>query len=544
MRFDAPLISSVFVVVAVRLLTIPLGFWTAEELRLAQSLLTFEGNGAPLHVALARLTHFFVRDPFAALVTLSVLASAAAAAAIVQTGRIVLGSSWTGVGVALFVLLSPAMLVFGPLPSAEALTIAFLAAAFLFLAMGRPELFALAAAAAIGVWPRLAPAMLVVVAIGCAVLPRRLRAMTTFGAALAVLFLPIARMPAWPTLDLSLDPGSLLRFTAHPWGAKFLSLPLLSLVAVGAALVVWRARRFALWRDAEARSAVDHARPPLVAMLAFTAVHVGFCIVAADPDEGVQPVIPAVLTMGFLAASAVARWPVSVAVAGSLYAAASIAYTWPLLRERNRHEAPGVMAMEHVRRSLPPGAIIVADPDLVPLAHLAGGRPEIITPERFDEIARRGHPELYLLMHGRSEAPDARVFAWSDSDAYGKLTTEKYRVVSLVPQPRARRYIGAAGVYAHESSPERGEWRWLQGDAVIELAPVAPRVALRFRLPEDAPIDSNRLLVGGTTVELPRGRSVEVIVPSSTTLAVRCERTFHPRDGRHLAVQLIGVEQR
>ena len=37
------------------MLTVPAGFWTAGEVRLADKLLTFDGSGSPLVIALARL---------------------------------------------------------------------------------------------------------------------------------------------------------------------------------------------------------------------------------------------------------------------------------------------------------------------------------------------------------------------------------------------------------------------------------------------------------------------------------------------------------
>ncbi|HUP48144.1 MAG TPA: hypothetical protein VNA04_05065 [Thermoanaerobaculia bacterium] len=546
-RSRGPLISAVLAVAAIRLLTLPYGFWNAGEVRFAQALQTFDplrqqpdAPGYPLYVALGRLIHFFVRDPFAALVVLSVAASILSAWLIGRLAGSLLGSAWSGAAVAILVLLSPAMIVFGPLPNAESVALACVAAALLFLVEKKPEPFALAAAAAIGVRPQLAPAMLVVFAAGCAVLPRKLRAGTLFSGALLLVFVPMAEAIGagllWEWLGPHLRPHAaadflgaggretLLRFTAHPWGGKALSLPLLA-AATGGMLVALRR-----YRSVAA-----------LAIGGMGAVHLLVCLLTASPSDGVQPILPALLPAGFFAVAALARWPIAAAGFSALFATVSLVYGWPLIEERTRRAAPAVMAMRYAARTLPAGAVLVADPDLAPFA---AGHPAVITPEKFDEVARRHEVDLYLLMHGRSHAAGARVFEWSDSDAYGKLTTEKFRVVSLVPQPPAQRYVGGSGVYVHESSPERGEWRWLTRNAVIEVVAAAPSLALRFRLPHDAPMEANRLLVGGTAIDVLRGSSVEVVVPFVPQLVVRAERSYLPRDGRDLAIQLVALEQR
>ncbi|HET7705145.1 MAG TPA: hypothetical protein VFM36_03600, partial [Thermoanaerobaculia bacterium] len=177
----------------------PAGFWTAGEVRLADTLLTFDGSGSPLVIALARLVNVFVRDPFLTLVALSVIASVAAAVFIgLSCGRI-FGSPWTGAAVAVTALLSPALLMFGPLPDVESVAIASAAATLFCFVTRRPELFAISAAAAIGARPDMAPAMLAMFVIGIAVLPRKGRSIAAFAAATLILFVPLHELVVFET---------------------------------------------------------------------------------------------------------------------------------------------------------------------------------------------------------------------------------------------------------------------------------------------------------------------------------------------------------
>lgn len=506
-----------------RIAALPAGWWEAAEIRFAQALLTFDPSrlqpeppAYPVYVALGRMVHVFVRDGFIALVTLSVIASILAALLIGRLASSIFASPWAGAATAAVVLLSPALLVFGPLPNAESVALALVAGTFTALAAGRGDLFAFLAAASIGARPQIAAAMVAAVIAGSFVIAARARIAVIFLITLTAIFVPVVEAAGFPrAVEMSLRPESFVRFVAHPWGGKLLSFPLLAFAAAGA---VTAARRY--------RSV------PVAAIVTFTAVHIATALLFASEFDGVRPVLPSLLGVGLLAIAAVARWPLIAAALSAVFAIASHAYTRPLLDAR-RTLSPAMQAARAMPRS-----VVVADPDLAPFG-------PFVTPERHDEIVRRNPVHLHLLMHGRSEVAGARSFEWRDSDAYGKLTTERFRVVSLVPQPPSRRYAARSGVYPHESSPERGEWRWLSPRAEIELPSLSgATVALRLRLPADAPIESNRITIGSTIVDVTRGRTVEAIVPAHRVLTIESARSFSPGDGRELAVQLVGIEQR
>ena len=494
----------------VRLLTLPQGFWEGEEIRFANALLTFdpfhlhpEPPGYPLYVALGRIVNVFITNPFASLVTLSVVASIAGSWLVAR---------FAGPAAALFLFLSPALLVFGPLPNSESVTLALIAAAFYSLHRGQQDLFAVYAAAAIGARPQIAVAMLVTFAV---TRPRR-RSLLLFAATLFICFVPLFEVvdPGWAarTYDAmhraSEATGATgkelgMRFIAHPWGSKFLALPLLLLAAVGAVRYPWRV-------DAKT------VAPPLI----FGIVHLLFAFFFLDHSDGVQPVLPALLPMAMLAG----RVPFAPILA-VLYAAGSIAYAWPVLQAR-RGPSPPMQAI----RAIPPGQVVLYEPSLQAHAFSPNAHP-IRDFGRFESVV--------VLADGGSSTPGAQTFSWPDSDAYGKITTERYRVVSLIPFPRERRYIARSGVYPFERTARGEEWRWLAKEAVLDIPRAGSAITLQLGLPPNAP--ANRVTVNGTAVDVPPGGSVAVTVPYAPVLTIRSERAFMA--GRELAVQLLSLEQ-
>src|SRR5207237_7125759 len=68
-----------------------------------------------------------------------------------------------------------------------------------------------------------------------------------------------------------------MRFIAHPWGPKLLSLPLLAIAAAGAVMLARKRDSLAL------------------GVALFGAAHLSLCFVAADRRAGVQLVLPAVV---------------------------------------------------------------------------------------------------------------------------------------------------------------------------------------------------------------------------------------------------------
>ena len=483
-RVGPAVVAATLIVAVVRLLSIPRGFWTSEEVRHAQALLTIDSGGttSPLFVGLARLLNVFVRDPFLSLVVVSVIASTAATFLIALASARLFGNAVAGSAVAVVAMLSPAMLVFGAQPNADSLVVAFVAAAFWCFVDGKPWLCALAVAAAMGTRPSL------------------------FG------FDAVGG-------DLHFRPGLIARYVAHPWGGKWLSLPLLAAATAGLVIAARRYRRAAI-----------------IALGAFAAVQIAIAVTTASGHDGVRPALAAVPAVAFFAVAAVARWPLVAAVASILYAAASISYAWPVVAER-RLVSPAVNALRHAGN-----AVIVAAPDLVSFASVVAA--VAVTPERIAEFVHRGDVELELLVHGRSASAGAVTFEHVASEACGKLTSERFHRVSLVPQPPATRFHAPSGVFEIESAPDRGEWRWLAREAIIILPDMnADSVSLRLALPADAPLESNRVTIDGKTVEVLRGSAAEVTVAPSAQLTIRSETSFAPGDGRELAVQLLGLRQ-
>jgi hypothetical protein len=513
-----PAILAAVIVGVIRILSAPKSFWADDQAGLAKALLTLDGDAGahPLFLALARLVNVLVRDPLISLTALSVIASMSAAMLIALTAGRIFDRAWLGAGAALVALLSPAMLVSGPMPDAESVTFALVAATFYCLVERKPELFAVAAVASIGARPDIAPAMIAVYLIGLAVMPRKGRSLVVLAVSAIAVFAPLGAPEFFPA-EFRFRRELAVRFIAHPWGGKFLSLPLLAAAAAGVFVSLKRLRQAAV-----------------VALAAFGAIHLLICILSASSFDGVQPMLPAILPVAFFAVAAFSRWPIAGASLAAVFAAASLAYAWPAVAEHARNEAPPVAAMKHVSRAGSRALHVIAAPDLAPFSSVA------LTPERLDEFAQKPGAGVQLVVHGRSEEPNAIVFERRANDVCRKLVSDRFHVVSVVPLPSSRRYTAHSGVYHLESSPERAEWRWLAKESLIEPA-AGGAARLRFRLPDDAPLHSNRLTIGDQVVEIARGATVEIALAPTSQIVIRAERSFTAADGRDLSVQLISV---
>ena len=166
---------------------------------------------------------------------------------------------------------------------------------------------------------------------------------------------------------------------------------------------------------------------------------------------------------------------------------------------------------------------------------------------------------LVLLGDGGTHDPDARVFSWPDSDAYGKLTRNHYRVVTADPITPGQRYVPVSGVYPIERNPQGEEWRWLAKRAAIRLPLMhGPAATLTMQLSHDAPYEANEVHVLVNGVEAAKGvvgRSESAIqvplpmkddFPIELTIAAQQsfspENVLHNQDPRILSVQLVRVE--
>ncbi|MGZ5492708.1 MAG: hypothetical protein ACXW3E_04135, partial [Thermoanaerobaculia bacterium] len=484
-----------------------------------------------------------VRDPFAALLALSVIAAALGAWLVALAAAELLGSDWAGGAAALVIYFSPAMLVFDALPNPEGLAVALIAAAILAMVRGNSLWFGILAAAAIGVRPEIAPAMFVMVLVFVLSGGGLLKTIAGFVVVLVLCFVPLVEAIGTSSLAgyaranyIALRTSSqaaglhgrelLLRFIAHPWGATWTFFPLLIAAAIGFVITLRR------------------ARAPAATLAAFALAHVVFCLAFADRADGVQPVIPALVVIAIFAAAALTRWPKVAFAIAVAYAIAGFAYAWPVLHLRRTRPAPPAAAMRYARRVLPRHSVLLYEPSLEAWARFS--RFDVAPIRDFDRYADRPGTPLFLLADGGSKTAGAAVFEWPDSDAYGKVTTDHDRVVSLIPLPPNTRYKSLGGLYSFERTADGREGRWLAGDAIIELpSRGSPVVHLRFALPGDAPIEENTISVNGEKVTVLRGQAADLAFRTSSPLRLHASRTFSsPRDQRSLAVQLIAVEQR
>jgi hypothetical protein len=548
---------AVVILLTVDVMTLPKTYWQSEEVRFGQALFTFdplqqqpEPPAYPLYVALGRLLNFFVHDPFFALLALSVISTVAGVVITSLLATELFGNAWSGAAAALVLYLSPAMLIFGPLPNAEAVAMALIAAALLALVRGNAIWFGIFAAAAVGALPPIAVAMLVMAGVAPAISPamRRVSAAVIGGATLLLCFVPLIEairgrvgyyvFTNYAALKTSsaaagLDGRELvLRFIAHPWGSKWLSFPLLIAAVIG----------FAMLCGGRFLNRPSPVEKPASTLAAFAVAHLLFCFAVADRGDGVQPVIPSMIAVAMFAAAALSRWPRIAFAAALVYGAGAFVYAWPVLYDRHRVPSPPAAAMRYARQQLPADAMLLYEPSLEAWAR--SSRFSIAPIRDFDRYADQKIP-LFVLGDGGSTMQHARIFFWPDSDAYGKVTTNRYRVVSLIPFPPPVRYRSLGGVYGFERTSDE-EWRWLAGDAIVELPRLGTRVAsVRLALPRDAPIDSNSVNINGSTVTVPRGGSISFSFPASSILRIHSARSFtSPRDRRTLAVQLLSLEQR
>ncbi|HEV8632353.1 MAG TPA: hypothetical protein VGV61_18710, partial [Thermoanaerobaculia bacterium] len=269
----------------------------------------------------------------------------------------------------------------------------------------------------------------------------------------------------------------LARFVAHPWGPKALALPVLVLALLGAAALL--------------RSGGRRALPLLV----LAAANLAFALAVMDPGDAVRYALPTLLGVAFLAAVGLRalatslRAPAAMWAAVGVLAAGFVAYTLPLLHERRLTPSPPAQALAWAAAHLPRQALLVIDPPLAP--HAAEGladRDLALADPGLSALARAGDRPAWLLADGDSRWPGAVTFAWPPSDAYGKLTRGYYRVVTWSPIPPACAYDARRGVYGWEPSPRQPQWRWLDEEAVLRLAPRgAAAVELVLGLPASAP---------------------------------------------------------
>lgn len=573
------------VVLLSRLASLPRTPWELDEFHFIEGVRDFDPSkyhphppGYPLFIGLGKLVDAILDDPFRSLIVVSVVSCVIGFLALAATFRQYLGDGALAAAGALLFYLSAGMLVHSPLALADAAAMMFLFLAF--YAMSRlpqdgTERRAIAAgmwtAAAIGCRPQicipLLPAFLM-----CLWMLRanRLRAIAvaTFSFVCLMWFVPLMDAAGgWDGLvayevkqgryfvehDAAQSRGSVgagelvARFIAHPWGSKYVTLPLIVAIALGAAPFG------------------RHLRKAMGPLVVFCAIHLVFALVAMDPADGVRYSLPAmtlfalIAAFGFDTVRRLAQWKGVPWMAAALFALLSWWYAKPILKARYTTPSPVAAAAEWANAHFAPGAVVLYQLGLRPQAEYLMSRFPSMSIERgLTEYFDRPDVPLWIFADGGSTVAEAKTFSWPESDAYGKLTRNVYRRVTLDPVRPAERYLPVRGVYALERTIDGLEWRWLQREAVIRTPHAqAQTVTLTFRLSPSTPYETNRihLVVNGREAGAADARrdaaaiaDVPILAGAQNEIRIVSEREFKPaetlknRDPRTLAVQLVSIE--
>lgn len=579
-------IAGALVVLLTRLLTLPRTPWELDELLFTRGVIDFEPQdsrphppGYPLLIGLGKVVRLFVDDPWLALVVLSVIASVIGFIAFARAVATMTADRTTGCIASLVFYFSASMLVHGTLALSDATMLMFVALALLAGAQLRAEPRAVTAAAfglwisaAIGTRPQMAIALVPVFAVVVTTMKswrHRALAVGAMGLVSLLWFAPlVAEAGGWNDYlalqkmqathfaehDAAESRGARsiasvgVRFVLHPWGPKEIALPLMIAALAGVVVLARQQRRAVM--------------PAAV----LSAIHVAFAVFAMDPADGARYSLPSMFFVAIAAAAGVvalgrlARLRAVAWIAIAAFAIASFAYASPILLTRRSVASPPAQAAAFAQKNYPVSTVILYDLSLRPHAqHLFEGFRVLPTEEGLQQFYARADVPLVHLADGGSQNSAAQEFSWPASDAYGKLTRNLYRVVSLEPVPPASRFRPVRGVSAPERTVDGHAWRWLEPEAVLDLPLLdATEVRIRLGLSADFPVVANRveILMNGQpagSADVTR-QGVEMIVPlpaaQSRTITIRSAQSFVPaavagnRDVRTLAVQLLSLEQR
>lgn len=538
--------------------------------------------GYPLFIAVGHLVNAVTQDPFISLVGISVVSSVIGFPFLLLAFKN-LGRDWrTGLAGAALFYLSPVMLVHSALPLSDPPALMMLSVT-LWLAslvglVGSTRtivLFAAFASMTVGMRPQFSIAVLpmffVVVLFWMRSGRLRVFALATFAVASLIWLLPLvsalggvepwlrweanqASYFAEHDADVSRTGRSamaiLFRFVAHPWGPKFLSFPLLVVSGIGiAALVISRNR-------------------PALLIAALSGPYLAFCLFMMDPADGVRYALPSVLGFAFVAgvglvelANRVRFRPLPV-LATACFAAGFGWYVYPLIVLRTTQPSPPVQAAEFARRFLPAETVILYESPLMPHSRrLLKDFRTMPIDKGLAQFVDKVDVPLVLFSDGGTEYRPGTTFQWPFTDAYGKLTRNHYRVVSLIPVPATQRYRPVSGVYPMERNIRGEEWRWLEPAAELILPDLGSgQVQITLAIPPTFPHSETgvELIVNGRpwkSAVLKRNVPIDFMIPldeGENRIQIRSEKVFVPaevkkslsRDRRTLAVQLLIIEQR
>ena len=417
------------------------------------------------------------------------------------------------------------MLVHAPSARLDALAWMFLALALVTLR--KPVLFGAFAAGALACGITSAFAMFLA---GLMLVITERRGRVIAAIAFVIVLLPFVSIPETLAVPASF---SVARFTLHPWGSKFVFLPLLLAVAAGIRPLLRK------W-DAE-----------LEVLFWLAVIHVAIGIAFVDPADGVRYAVPSLLFTAFVGAEGLRALRVSW-IGAAVLAALSVWYAYPILRDRVTRPSPPAEAA----RAIPGGVVVVADRETAPFVILSREDGEGPPPRKPQGVLRRAAPAqddkvliehvddtlpLLHFAHGNSNEPGARVFSRDHNDAYGKLTRNAYRHVSLIPI--AHRYAPLRGVYGIERNEAGESWRWLEREAEVRVPRGKTMARVTLRLPPE--FADNDIRINATRVTVRRGETIVAAVPLEQPLLLfRASRVdpLQAPDTRRVSVQLLRIE--
>jgi hypothetical protein len=576
------------VVLVSRILTAPRTPWENDEFLFAEAVRNFDPSryhphppGFPLYVIIGKVFNAIVHDPWRALIVFSIVAAPIGFVAIGRAFRNWIDDPDLAICGALLYYFSASMLVHGTLALSDGPAMMFVGLA-LFCISGKHDDEHERNAIAIGIWtsaaigtrPQLlipiAP-MLIVALLEMRTMRQRAACVIAFAILSLMWFLPLAdaagglealrvyeaKQAHYVALhDASMSRGALSmagvagHFVLHPWGSKYVTLPLFACALLGIAAFARILLR-------------DRWRSTLLPFAVFVAVQFAFELGWMDPADAARYSLPIMILIALLASlglGAIRRSAKFAAAPQGITAVLIIAtfvYAWPIIGQRTKVASPPAAAAAYANANLPANSVIGYDIALKPHAEYLLSRFRVLPMEKAI-AAFYDHPEvpLYFFANGASTDKEAHVFAWPASDAYGKLTRNVYRQVTLISEPPPKRYLPLSGAYPMEWTAEEGEWRWLAPDATIRL----PRkrgseASLTLRFSADAPFETNtvRISVNGrdaAVVNAGNAPSVaKIALPDDPQIDVRFQsvRSFSPgvllhnQDPRTLAVQLTNV---
>ncbi len=570
------------IVLVTRILTMPRTPWENDEFLFLEGVREFDPSkyhphppGFPLFILLGKAFDAVFGDPFRGLVALGVVSSVIGFVAMARTFRHWIGDANVAVSGALLFYFSASMLVHSTLAMSDGPAVMFVALALLAVSRMDPAIthdrnaiaFGLACSAAIGCRPQLVVPVIPLMIAGLVRLStnrKRIAFVAAFGFLSLMWFLPLMDAAGgWSPLmayetkqaayfashDAAMSRGAKSvgeianRFLLHPWGTKYLTIPLLLCLLLGARRA-WEVRR------------------ALLPAAIFTAVQFAFELASMDPADGPRYSLPAMIMVAFLVACGfeviqnVAHLRAFPWIAAGIFAIGSFAYVRPIIAARTSGPSPVTAAAAYANGHFAPDTVILYELSLRPHAEYLLSKFKTMPIEPgLKEYFDRSNVPLVLFADGSSKQTEAHVFSWPASDAYGKITRNLYRQVTLDPVRPDERYLPVANVYNLERTVDGLEWRWLAANATLRLPRThGPTATLGFGLSPDAPYASNRVRIfvngiaaGETnatrngsamiTIPLPSTPSVELNIVSEQSFAPAT--VLHNQDPRVLAVQLV-----